>query len=154
VRAPDAPRSRPARRAAWLCRPPGNGRTTQTPTHANTNTTHPLSGLWSLIIITCFIHIYICSCKILRNSYTKIRYKAGRNRGFHNKTKVHFLADVNIRKIRNIRCTLTVLCQTCPLDSRKLCLLWPWPRGRTRIYGFQIHLVKRVLLASVSNEAH
>jgi len=81
-------------------------------------------------------------------------YKAGRNRGFHNKTKVHFLADVNIRKIRNIRCTLTVLCQTCPLDSRKLCLLWPWPRGRTRIYGFQIHLVKRVLLASVSNEAH
>ena len=47
--APDAPRSRPARRAAWRCRPPGNGRTTQTPTHANANTTHPLSGLWSLI---------------------------------------------------------------------------------------------------------
>jgi len=46
--------SRPARRAAWLCRPPGNGRTTQTPTHANTHTTHPPSGLWSLIIIKLF----------------------------------------------------------------------------------------------------
>ena len=124
---------------------PRKPRRTPTPTP---HTHSPVSGALLLLLAS------ICSCKILRNSYTKIRYKAGRNRGFHNKTKVHFLADVNIRKIRNIRCTLTVLCQTCPLDSRKLCLLWPWPRGRTRIYGFQIHLVKRVLLASVSNEAH
>ena len=55
ARAPDAcaPRSPPARRATWPCRPPENGRTTTTPRRTPTphTTTHPLSGLWSLIII-------------------------------------------------------------------------------------------------------
>ena len=50
-------RSRPARRAATrkdrhdttrLCRPPRNGRTTQTTPHAKHHTPAPLSGRWSL----------------------------------------------------------------------------------------------------------
>ena len=50
-------RSRPARRAATrkdrhdttrLCRPPGNGRTTQTTPRAKHHTPAPLSGRWSL----------------------------------------------------------------------------------------------------------